>query len=159
MDSQALKDLIKQGLAASKAGSQVGAESTAEIQKYAKSADLRAALDRGNTTSREWAQRIDRAIAEVGGVAERPNEILEAHYRVSKQISSEAQTDEVRDLGIITSGQLALHYWIATFGTLQDYAEAAGLSQTSKEMQACVEEAKQTDKAYTALAQKMLAAQ
>jgi ferritin-like metal-binding protein YciE len=65
----------------------------------------------------------------------------------------------VRDLGIITSGQLVLHYWIAKFGTRQDYAEDAGLSHTPKEMQACAEEAKQTDKAYTALAQKILAAQ
>jgi ferritin-like metal-binding protein YciE len=158
MDSQALKDLIKQGLAADKAGSKVGEASTADIQNSAKNPDLKAMLDQGNITSKEWAQRIDRAIAEVGGVEERPNEVLEAHYRVSKEISSEAKTDDVRDLGIIASGQLALHYWIASFGTLQDYAQAAGLSQTAQEMQVCVEEAKKTDAAFTALAQKILAA-
>ncbi|UOG73351.1 DUF892 family protein [Hymenobacter tibetensis] len=157
MESQALKELIKQGLAADKAGSKIGAESTADIQNNASHPDLLALLDKGNTTSKEWAQRIDRAITEVGGVAERPNEVLEAHYRVSKEISSEAQTDEVRDLGIIASGQLALHYWIASFGTLKAYAEAVGLSQTAREMQASVEEAKQLDEEFTALAQKMLA--
>ena len=158
MNTEALKQLIKNGLSAQKAGSKVAAAATSEILNDAKNPELKAALEQGNKTSQEWAKRIDRAIAEVGSVEEKDNKILEAHYEVSKEIRNEADTDDVRDMGIITSGQLALHYWIASFGTVASYAASAGLSQTEKEMKASVQEAKQADDQHTDIAQKILSA-
>lgn len=158
MDTQALKDLIKDGLAAHKAGSEVAAKATDEIKNAATNPELVALLTKSNETAKEWATRIDRAIAEAGGVEERPNEISEALDKVSKEIRDEAKTDDVRDLGIIASSQLALNYWIAAFGTTKAYAEAVGLTQTASDFQTSVEEAKKADEAHTALAQKLLAA-
>lgn len=158
MKTDDLKQLIKDGLAAQKAGSKVAAAATDEISNDAKNPELKAALEEGNKTSQEWAKRIDRAIAEVGGVEEQDNKILEAHYEVSKEIRNAADTDDVRDLGIIASGQLALHYWIASFGTVASYAASAGFTQTEKELKASVQEAKQADDKHTDIAQKILAA-
>ncbi|WP_055562838.1 DUF892 family protein [Hymenobacter sp. AT01-02] len=102
---------------------------------------------------------LDRAIAEVGGVEEQKNEILEAHYQVSKEIRAKAESDDVRDLGIIASGQMALHYWIASFGTVASYAASAGFPQTEQELKASVQEAKQADDQHTDIAQQILATQ
>ncbi|WP_324675348.1 DUF892 family protein [Hymenobacter sp. GOD-10R] len=159
MNTEDLKELVKNGLAAQQSGSQVAAAATDEIQNDAKHPELKAALEQGNTTSKEWAKRIERAIAEVGGVESKNNDILEAHYKVSKEIRGEAKTDDVRDLGIIASGQLALHYWIGSFGTVASYAAAAGFSQTEQEMKASVEEAKKADDQHTEIAKKILATQ
>jgi ferritin-like metal-binding protein YciE len=82
--------------------------------------------------------------------------ILEAHYEVSRKIRQKAPDDMSRDLGIIAAGQLALHYWIAAFGTLGTYAASLGMSQTQQEMKTSLEEAKQADQQHTALAEKML---
>jgi ferritin-like metal-binding protein YciE len=158
MNTEALKQLVKDGLAAQKSGSKIAAKATDEIQDSATNSELKAMLQRGNETSKQWEQRIERAIDEAGGVDEQDNEIVEAHYEVSKEIRSQADTDQVRDLGIIASGQMALHYWVASFGTVAAYAKAAGLSQTAQELQSSVEEAKQADEQYTALAQRLLAA-
>lgn len=158
MTDQAIKTLIAQGIAAAKAGSKVAEQATAEIQNDARDPDLKSALEEGNRTSKQWKQRIDAAAKEVGGVEEIPNEILEAHYRVSKKIRQEAKDDQSRDLGIIAAGQLALHYWIAAFGTLKAYAGQVGFTQVEQNMDACVSEAKQADEAHTQIAAKIIKA-
>ena len=156
MQTDDLKQLIKDGLAAQHAGSKVAAKATADILDDATDNELKTLLQRGNDTAQQWQQRIERAIAEAGGVDNQNNEIMEAHYEVSEEIRSQADTDQVRDLGIIASGQMALHYWIASFGTVASYAKAAGLTQTAQELHQCVQEAKQADEQHTAIAEQIL---
>ncbi len=158
MNTDDLKQLIKDGLAAQQAGSKVAAKATADILDDATDTELRTLLQRGNDTAKQWQQRLEQAIAEAGGVDDQDNEILEAHYEVSKEIRDQADTDQVRDLGIIASGQLALHYWIASFGTVASYAQAAGLTQTAQALHQSVQDAKQADEQHTALAERLLAA-
>lgn len=158
MNTDDLKQLIRNGLAAQQAGSKIAAKATADILDDATDSELKTMLQRGNDTAKQWQQRLERAIAEAGGVDNQDNEILEAHYEVSEDIRSQSDTDQVCDLGIITSGQLALHYWIASFGTVASYAKAAGLTQTAQELHQCVQEAKQADEQHTALAERLLAA-
>ncbi|QJD79069.1 DUF892 family protein [Spirosoma rhododendri] len=156
MENEPLTQLIKQGLGALKAGSQVAEQATSEIQNDVRDAQLTDALKKGNQTSQQWSARIDRALAEVGGSDQQENPVLEAHYEVSKKIRQQATDDISRDLGIIAAGQLALHYWIASFGTLGTYAAAAGLQQTEQDMNASLEEAKQADSEQTSIAQQIL---
>lgn len=159
MEKQNLKELIKQGFAAMQAGSDVAAKATAEIQNDAKNPQLKSALEKGNEQSKVWAQRIKQGLEEAGGNADQQNEILQAHYEVSKQIRQHAKDDDTRDLGIIASGQMALHYWIAAFGTQATYAEASGLSQAQQNMQQCLQEARQADEQHTQIAKSILGAQ
>jgi len=159
MKTDDLKQLIKDGLSAQQAGSQVAAKATDEILNDATHPELKAALQEGNETAKKWAQRIEQALAEVGGAESQNNEILEAHYRVSKEIRAKAESDTTRDLGIIASGQMALHYWIASFGTVASYAASAGLTETEQNLKASVQEAKQADDKHTDIAQRILAEQ
>jgi ferritin-like metal-binding protein YciE len=157
MADQELKTLIAQGLQALKAGSEVAKKATAEIQADASHPELRAALQAGNKTSEQWAQRIEKALAETGGAEDTGNPVLEAHYEVSKKIRQKAPDATTRDLGIVAAGQLALHYWIAAFGTLGNYAAKLGLAETERSMRTSLDEAKQADQQHTAIAEKMLA--
>ncbi len=157
MKEKELKELIKQGFAAMKAGSKVAADATSEILNDAKNDELKSELNKGTDQSKVWSQRIDRCLEEVGGTADQENEIMKAHYLVSKKIRQQAQDEYSRDLGIITSGQLALHYWIAAFGTQLSYTTAVGLSQAQQEMQVCLNEAKQADEKLTQIAKNILA--
>ncbi|WP_152047670.1 DUF892 family protein [Aureimonas psammosilenae] len=156
MADEAIRNLVSQGLAAMKSGSQIAERATGEIQNDAKHPDLKAALQQGNETSKQWSARIDRAIGEAGDVPQIENQILQAHYDVSKEIRRDAKDDQSRDLGIIAAGQMALHYWIAVFGTMKTYASKVGMTQTAQEMQASVEEAKAADEQHTQLARKIL---
>jgi ferritin-like metal-binding protein YciE len=158
MADQELKMLVAQGVTALKAGGEVAKQATSEIQNDARNPDLQAALQTGNETAEQWAQRIAQALQETGSAEDTGNPVLEAHYEVSKKIRQKAADDMSRDLGIIAAGQLALHYWIASFGTLGNYAAKLGLSQTEQSMRTSLEEAKQADQQHTALAEKILGA-
>ena len=156
MTDQNLKTLAAQGFQALRAGAEVGKAATAEIERDAKDPDLKSALQAGTKTSAQWAKRIERAVAEAGGAEDVGNPVLEAHFEVSRQIRQKAPDDLTRDLGIIAAGQLALHYWIASFGTLRAYASALGMSQTAQDMQVSLDEAKQSDQQHAELAKKLL---
>ena len=158
MNNDALKTLVAQGLAAMKAGGKIAAAATAEIQNDARHPDLKAALEKGNQVSQQWTQRIDQALQEAGGSGEQKNPVLEGLYEVSQMIRQQAPDDTSRDLGIIANGQLALHYWIAAFGTIRTYAHQVGLSQTEQAMQTSLDEAKQGDEHHTEVAKRILSA-
>ena len=95
-------------------------------------------------------------MAETGSAEDTGNPVLEAHFEVSKKIRQKAPDAMSRDLGIIAASQLALHYWIAAFGTLGNYAAKLDMTQAAQNMRTCLEEAKQADQQHTALAEKML---
>ncbi|WP_216326729.1 DUF892 family protein [Deinococcus aestuarii] len=156
MNQEHLQQLIADGLVAMKAGGRVAAAATDEIQQAASDPELKSALEAGNETAKTWQTRIERALGELGATGEGENPILEAHYQVSRKIRDTAQDEQVRDLGIIASGQLALHYWIAAFGTMKAYARQSGLGQTEQEMSRSVEEAKQADEQHTEIAARIM---
>ncbi|MGI4733959.1 MAG: ferritin-like domain-containing protein [Janthinobacterium lividum] len=158
MANESLKTLIQQGLGAMKEGTKIAAEATDDLKDDVTNSQLKAALEQGNQQSKQWATRIERSFEAAGGKGEEENPILEAHYKVSKIVRGSAEDDYSRDLGIIASGQLALHYWIASFGTLQSYAAQSGLSQVAQDMKDCLAEAKQADEQHTAIAKQILGA-
>ena len=158
MPDQDIKTLIAHGLQALRAGGEVAKKATGDIERDAKHPELKAALQAGNETSEQWARRIGQAIDQVGGVENAGNPILEAHYEVSKRIRQHAPNDLSRDLGIVAAGQLALHYWIASFGTLANYAAKLGLDTVTQAMRSSLDEARKADAAHNALAEKLLAA-
>ena len=158
MNNDALKKLVSNGLAAMTAGGKVAEAATGEILKDARHPDLKAALEKGNEVSKQWTQRIGQALQEVGGAGEQKNPILEAHFEVSRKIRQQAADDATRDLGIIADGQLALHYWIAAFGTMRTYLDQIGMSGVAQSMQASLDDAKQGDEQMTAIAKRILAA-
>lgn len=156
MPDQNLKTLIAQGFAAAKAGGEVAKRATTEIQQDASDAHLKEALQQGSRTAEQWQQRLERGLRETGGSEQHDNPILEAHYEVAQRIRRAAPDDRSRDLGIIAAGQLALHYWIATFGTLRTYASALQMNDVARELQTCLDEAKRGDQQLTDLAEELL---
>jgi ferritin-like metal-binding protein YciE len=151
-----LKTLVAQGLQALKAGGEVAKRATAEIQGDASDPGLKSALQASNKTAEGWAQRVQEAVRDAGPAEDTGNPILEAHYEVSKKIRQKAPDAITRDLGIIAAGQLALHYWIAAFGTLRTYTAKAGMMSVQGSMQACLDEAKQSDERYNDVALKIM---
>ena len=77
---------------------------------------------------------------------------------VSPQIHQQAPDATSRNLGIIAAGQLALHYWIASFGTMASYLGALGMDDAASAVKASADEAKTANQQHTELAAKLLAA-
>ena len=160
MSDQDLKTLVTQGLGALKAGSHIAASAIDDVMKDATHPKLKQALEQGKKTSQGWTDRIEAALKEVVGQADagaNDNPIVSAHGEVAWRIRSEAKNGTARDLGIVASGQLALHYWIASFGTMHAYGQKLGMTTMAEAMGKCLAEAKQADEAHTEVAQALMA--
>ncbi|AMR29380.1 hypothetical protein A0257_21290 [Hymenobacter psoromatis] len=158
MTTEQLTSLLTFSLAAMKTGSNIAAAAATGIRHDAHNPQLRAVLDQGTKTAQQWATRIDRALAELGGAAAPVNHIMQAHYEVDQRLRSFAQDDDTRDLGIIASGQRALHYWLAFFETGRTYAVRAGLDQIAQEMQASRDKAQLANEQHARVAEQILSA-
>ena len=156
MANTQLKQLIKEGFAAMKTGIEMTAENTSDVVNAAQNPKLKEALEKSSKTSQKIAERVERGLQEAGGSEKRNNYVIEAIGKVNQEILKEAPDATTRDLGIIAAGQLAAHYWIASFGTMQSYAEEAGLDQAAQEMKTCLQEAKEADEEYTKIAEKIM---
>lgn len=158
MSDENLKKLVAQGLSAMKAGSDVAAKATDEISNDASHPALKDALENGNRTSKQWAEHIARAVHQVGNGDQQENPILEAHYEVSRKIRQQAADATSRDLGIVASAQLALHYWIAAFGTMASYTKQLGMDDVARDMKSFADEARQADEKHTGIGEQLLQA-
>lgn len=156
MANKQLQQLISEGFAAMKTGSEMAAKATTDILNAAENASLKESLQKGSETSKKWVERIERGLQEAGPGGERNNFVIEAIDKVNQEILKSAPDAATRDLGIISAGQLALHYWIAAFGTMKSYAAEAGLDQTEQEMKVCLEEAKEADEEQTKIAKEIM---
>lgn len=135
MNQEALKRLVVHGLASMKAGCKIANEAANDTENAVSNPELKSAFHTGTKGPQQWQQRIDQAQQEITGgeSTEYDNPILKAHYEVSEGIREDAADDTSRDLGIIASVQLAMHYWIASFVTMHAYLSALGINSRSRE--------------------------
>jgi len=70
-----------------------------------------------------------------------------------KEVIDEADDDQIRDAGLIASGQAAEHYEIARYGTLCAWAKLIGKPQVARLLHETLEEEKHADQLLTQIAE------
>ncbi len=139
------------------AACKMGQEATKKVEGMVTSPELKEYLQRGNERTRQWTERLSKVQQTTHGTNEEgDNPIIRAHQEVADRIAEHAKDPQERDLGLIASGQLALHYYVGAFGTLASYVDAMGEKEAASLLKQCADEAKQGDEGYTKLAKGML---
>ena len=157
VNDDALRNLILQGLKAQKSAALLGDDAASEISNDATYPELKEFLQQGTQQAKMWQNKLTSALQQMGAEdSSIDNPIIKAHYEVSKKIRAEADTPAARDLGIIASGQLVMHYYIAGLGTLAAYAKKLGETQVGDTVGGILAEAKGADEQMTELAQKIM---
>jgi len=77
---------------------------------------------------------------------------MEGLIKESELIMAETELGDVRDAGIIASGQKVEHYEIATYGTLRQFAETLGLYKVVNLLLTTLNEEKAADEKLTIIA-------
>ncbi len=149
-----VKTMLQDAITAVQAAGESGKHATMKIQEQASDAGLKELLQHGSQHAEAWAERLSAANEKLGGVQSQTqgNPIIDAIQQVGGKIISKATDSVARDLGIIASGQLALHYYISAFGTMASYAKMLGMDEVAQSLHTCLEEAKKGDERYTELA-------
>lgn len=157
--NQDVKTMLQDAVMALQAASASGAEVTSKIAAQAGNPELKELLQHGSRHSAEWRERMSRIAGDLGagGQAGQGNPVVDAIQQVGGKIIGKASDPTARDLGIIASGQLALHYYIAAFGTMAAYAKSLGMQDAAQTIHQCLQEARQGDERYSELAAKIAA--
>ena len=152
-----VRTMLQDAIVAVQAAGEAGRQATLKIQEQASNPALKELLQHGSKHADGWAERLSQASGKVGGAQTQTqgNPIIDAIQQVGGKIISKAADPTARDLGIIASGQLALHYYIAAFGTMASYAKMLGMEEVAQSLHTCLEEAKKGDERYTELAQQL----
>ena len=143
MQAELLRHLTQQGIQAVQAACKMGQEATKKVEGMVTAPELKEYLQRGNERTRQWTERLSQVQQTTHGTNEEgDNPIIRAHQEVADRIAEHARDPQERDLGLIASGQLALHYYIAAFGTLASYVDAMGEKEAASLLKQCADEAK-----------------
>ena len=152
-----VKAMLLDAVVAVQAASASGKHATSKIEEQASDPALKTLLQQGSRHAQGWQERLSTASRTLGGTqaGAEGNPIIDAIQQVGGKIIGSTTDPAARDLGIIASGQLALHYYIAAFGTMAAYARMLGMEDVAQSLHACLDEAKQGDEWYTELAGKI----
>ena len=157
MASEAFKKLFVQGLQALHASGEEGSKSAAANLDAASAPELKQLLREGSEAAKSHAERMGQlfqmAGAQPGGTE---NPVMQGIQAANRRILDASDDAQTRDAGIIATGQIALHYHIAAFGTLGAYAKALGMTEAAGLLHRMVEECKQMDERYTRLAERVV---
>ena len=157
MAKEAMKELFAQGLQALYTAGQQGSQAAAAALEAASAPELKQELQQGSQMAKRHAERLERLLSLAGAPAQgTKNEISEGIQAASKRIMEVANDPQARDAGIIASGQIALHYYIAAFGTLAANAKALGMTEAAGLLHEMVEDSKRQDERYTQLAEQLI---
>lgn len=124
-----------------------------KMAKKASSPELQKAFQTHLAESRQHVERLNQ-IFENLGMKPRAKKCkgMQGLIEEGEEVMKEAETDEVRDAGLIASAQRVEHYEIAAYGTVRTYAEMLGDKKAAKLLQQTLDEEGNTDKKLTDLA-------
>ena len=157
MAQDAMRKLFVQGLQALHTSGEEGSKSAAANLAAASSPELKEALQDGSELAKRHAERIQQLFQMVGtqpGSTDNP--ILRGIQAVNERILDASDDAQTRDAGIIATGQIALHYHIAAFGTLGAHAKALNLTEAAGLLHQMVEDCKRMDERYTKIAERVV---
>lgn len=152
--AQDVKIMLQDAITAMQAASASAYETTGKVADQAHDPKLQDLLRQGAEHSQTWRERLSQAAQRIGAgqSAAGGNPVIDTIQQVGGKIIGKTADPTARDLGIIASGQLAMHYYVAAFGTMAQYAELLGEDEVARTIHDCLQEAKQGDERFTELA-------
>ena len=157
MANAAYKDWYVQGLQALKSASDQGKEAASDTMKVVTSPELKKLVEASSKMDEQHAEHIASLLKKTGGnAAGMPNKIMEGIRAGNRQVVDSSKDAEVRDASVIAAAQIAMHYYIASYGTLAATAKHLGMNDDAKVLKQLVDETKQNDERFSQLAEQSI---
>ena len=127
------------------------------MSESASSSQTREAFDHHHAQTKEQIRRLERVFKHHDREAERETcEGIEGLIDEATEMMNNAKEGAPRDAVMVASAQLVEHYEMARYGTLRTYADRLGYTQDVGELQATLEEEKETDEKLTEIAKRSI---
>lgn len=129
-------------------------EALPKMAKKASNPQLREAFEMHRSQTEEQVRRLEQIFDSLdhqpGGQKCRG---MEGLIEEGEEVMSDADSDDVRDAGMIAAAQRVEHYEIAAYGTARTYARMLGNDDAARLLQQTLDEEGETDKKLTSLAE------
>lgn len=153
MANGAYKDWYVQGLQALMSAVEQDGDDPSRVAGTVQSPDLKEVMAGGAKVLKTHAQSLTQLLQKAGGTpGGTPNVIMEGIRAGAGQMIEAAKDPAVRDASVIAASQIAIHYFIAAYGTLASTARHLGLDEDAKILKQMVEEMKTGDERLVAVA-------
>lgn len=154
MAAEAYKDFYVQGLQALKAASDQGKGDTGDTAGSVTSPELKEVMNASSKILAQHADNIAQLLRKAGGDPNgMKNVIMEGIRAGAGQIIGAAKDSDIRDASVITASQIAVHYYIAAYGSLASTAKHLGLDEDAQMFSRMTDEMKAGDKRLTEIAE------
>ena len=155
MANENLKQFYMQGLQALKVAGQKGHDAASATLGAVTSPELKQLVQQDIEMTQQHAKQLDELLRKAGGQAgNTDNPIIEGIQAGAKKIREAAKDDTTRDAAIVTSAQVALHYYIAAYGSLAAHAKTLEMTDAAGVPKGMAEQCKQQDQKFTDLAER-----
>ena len=154
MAAEAYKDFYVQGLQALKSASDQGKGDTGDTAGSITSPELKEVMSASSKILAQHADKIAQLLQKAGGdPSGMKNVIMEGIRAGAGQIIGAAKDPDIRDASVITASQIAVHYYIAAYGSLASTAKHLGLDEDARTFSRMTDEMKAGDKRLTEIAE------
>jgi ferritin-like metal-binding protein YciE len=125
-----------------------------KMAKKASSEDLTAAFEEHREQTEGHVQRLEQIFKMLDKAARgKKCDAIEGLAKEADEIIKEADSDTVRDAGMLAAAQAVEHYEISRYGTLRAWAKKLGMSEAAQLLEQTLQEEKETDERLTQLAE------
>ena len=98
------------------------------------------------------ADLLRKAGGNAGGMTDK---VMEGIRTGNREVVGAAKDAQVRDASVIAAAQIAMHYYIAAYGTLASNANPLGMNHDAPALKRLADETKAQDQRFTDLAEQM----
>ena len=125
-----------------------------KMAKKASSEDLAAAFQEHLQQTEGQIERLEQVFKLIEKPARgKKCHAIEGMIEEAEEIIKEAESDTVRDAGMLAAAQAVEHYEISRYGTLVAWAQKLGLSEAAELLEETLDEEKETDEKLSELAE------
>lgn len=157
MQLQALKDLLVEQLQDLYDAEHRILDNLPTMEKAASHDELRNLLAEHREVTGEQVNRLENVFERIGVTPQRHECVAMAGLiKEGERIREDATDDDVRDAGLIATGQRIEHYEIAGYGCARTYANRLGESEAADMLQQTLDEESAADRKMTEVAENLV---
>ena len=156
MTSGTLGTLFTDGLQYLYGAHHQGAKQAAANVRTSSSPKLRSMLRSGAKRNLAQARRLEKVFKAAGLVPGGQHDpAMQGIVEANETLVGQAPAGVARDLVNIASGQVAAHFYLATYGTLRSYAQLLGNKKAARLLGRTLNETGTVDRTFTRLARRL----
>ena len=156
MAGRTVETLFSEGLAYLYGAHRQGAAHAAASERTSASPKLRAMLRAGARANLDQARRLEGVFRSAGlRPCARHDRAMQGIIDANNARVAATRDPAARDLINIELGQVAAHFYLATYGTLRDHAERLGNREAARLLQRTLDETGLIDREFSRLARRL----